>query len=290
MNTSYGRGVADDKGPLLAAYYAAKIIHNQSFSKKMKIRVIFGCNEELGSNCVKYYFSKKDYPTLGFTPDANFPVVYGEKAGAHITIKGSAKKDGLICLYAGHRPNIVPESCKAVVEGNYKNYEESFKTFLNNHNLQGSIEEEGNHTKLELIGKSSHASLPEQGINAIVYMSKYLSTVTDNVLVQFINTYLGDYYGKDLGIAHVGEMGPLTMNVGVLSYRKDTFEITLDLRCPHDCNFDTLVATIQEDCQKYNFSETHEIGQPLYIDPQSELVTKLHAAYVDYERYLFIGL
>jgi len=31
----YGRGVADDKGPLLAAYYAAKIINKMDFEKKM---------------------------------------------------------------------------------------------------------------------------------------------------------------------------------------------------------------------------------------------------------------
>ena len=47
----YGRGVADDKGPLLAAYYAAKIINKMDFEKKMKISVIFGTTEENGSAC-----------------------------------------------------------------------------------------------------------------------------------------------------------------------------------------------------------------------------------------------
>ena len=42
----YGRGVADDKGPLLAGYYAAKIIHDLDLPVKKKIRVIFGCDEE----------------------------------------------------------------------------------------------------------------------------------------------------------------------------------------------------------------------------------------------------
>ncbi|MFV0395024.1 MAG: dipeptidase PepV [Coprobacillaceae bacterium] len=280
-NKLYGRGVADDKGPLLAGYYAAKIIHDSGLPTKMKTRVIFGCNEELGSSCVKYYFSKKEFPVMGFTPDANFPVVYGEKAGASFVIKGTAKKDGLIGLFAGHRANIVPETCEAVVEGNYKNYKESFDSFINKHNLQGSIEEEGNHTKLIVTGKSSHASMPESGVNAVVYMAEYLCEVTDNSLVRFISEYLKDYHGKNLGINHNGEMGPLTMNLGVIAYRKDAFEITLDLRCPHDCDFDQMVANVQKACQQYNFSETHEIGEPLYVDPNSELITKLHAAYLD---------
>ncbi|WRK54300.1 M20/M25/M40 family metallo-hydrolase [Coprobacillaceae bacterium CR2/5/TPMF4] len=88
----YGRGVADDKGPLIASYYAAKIVNSLNIPTKMKTRVIFGCNEELGSSCVKYYFTKMPYPTMGFTPDAGFPVVYGEKAGCSFEITGNVEK------------------------------------------------------------------------------------------------------------------------------------------------------------------------------------------------------
>lgn len=80
------------RGLLLAGYYAAKIINSLNLPVKMKIRVIFGCNEELGSRCVKYYFSKKPYPKMGFTPDASFPVVYGEKAGGEFVIEGNVEK------------------------------------------------------------------------------------------------------------------------------------------------------------------------------------------------------
>lgn len=55
----YGRGVADDKGPLIAGYYAAKIIHELNLPVRMKTRIIFGCNEENGSKCMQYYFTKK---------------------------------------------------------------------------------------------------------------------------------------------------------------------------------------------------------------------------------------
>ena len=75
----FGRGVADDKGPLIAGYYAAKIIHDLNLPVKKTIRVIFGCDEERGSSCVRHYFENHEYPSMGFTPDAEFPVVYGEK-------------------------------------------------------------------------------------------------------------------------------------------------------------------------------------------------------------------
>ena len=277
----YGRGVADDKGPLLAGYYAAKIINSLNLPVKMKIRVIFGCNEELGSRCVKYYFSKKPYPKMGFTPDASFPVVYGEKAGCEFVIEGNVEKGGLIYLSAGNRANIVPETCEAVICGNYKQYVDSYKSFLSMNNLTGDIEEEGNHTKLVLKGKSAHASTPEEGINAVVYLCKYLATVVDNKLVNFILEYLDDCNGKKLGIDHIGVMGPLTLNLGIISYCKENFKITLDLRCPHDMDFDNMISKFQTVCANYGFNETHNIGEALYVDPDSKLIKTLHEAYVN---------
>ena len=277
----YGRGVADDKGPLLAGYYAAKIINSLNLPVKMKIRVIFGCNEELGSRCVKYYFSKKPYPKMGFTPDASFPVVYGEKAGCEFVIEGNVEKGGLIYLSAGNRANIVPETCEAVICGNYKQYVDSYKSFLSINNLTGDIEEEGNHTKLVLKGKSAHASTPEEGINAVVYLCKYLATVVDNKLVNFILEYLDDCNGKKLGIDHVGVMGPLTLNLGIISYCTENFKITLDLRCPHDMDFDNMISKFQTVCANYGFNESHNIGKALYVDPDSKLIKTLHEAYVN---------
>ena len=38
----------------------------------------------------------------------------------------------------------------------------------------------------------------------------------------------------DLGIDYEGQMGKLTMNLGVIKYVKETGDIELDLRCPHE--------------------------------------------------------
>lgn len=94
----------------------------------------------------------------------------------------------------------MPETCEAVICGNYKQYVDSYKSFLSMNNLTGDIEEEGNHTKLVLKGKSAHASTPEEGINAVVYLCKYLATVVDNKLVNFILEYLDDCNGKKLAL------------------------------------------------------------------------------------------
>lgn len=277
----YGRGVADDKGPLLAGYYAAKIINDLQLPVKKRIRIIFGCDEERGSSCVKHYFEHNPYPDMGFTPDAEFPVVYGEKGMLGFTISGHKDKNGLVAMIAGERPNIVPEECIAIVEGNPKQYEESFKQFLSNHKTTGTIEEEGNCTKLIIKGKGAHASLPEDGVNAIMLLAKYLKTIVNNDFVTFINECLADYYGQGLGIDYEGQMGKLTMNLGVIKYVKEEGTIQLDLRCPHEIDLDLTAKHVASLCQKYGLQCESSITQPLYIDPKSELIQQLHKAYVD---------
>lgn len=277
----FGRGVADDKGPLIAGYYAAKIINDLNLPVKKKIRVIFGCDEERGSSCVKHYFEHNPYPSMGFTPDAEFPVVYGEKGMVTFHISGDIKKDGLVALVAGNRANIVPEECEAIVEGNYKQYEDSFNEFLIKNKVTGTIEEEGNCTKLVLKGKSAHASLPEEGINSVVLLATYLDSVINNEFVHFIATYLNDYYGKGLRINHEGSMGKLTMNLGVVKYVKEHGEITLDLRCPHEIDLAKMCDDVKELCNSMSLDCTSETHQPLYVDPNSELIQKLHQAYVE---------
>ena len=277
----YGRGVADDKGPLLAGYYAAKIIHDLNLPVKKKIRVIFGCDEERGSSCVAHYFQNNPFPSMGFTPDAEFPVVYGEKGIVRFDIKGDVKKDGLVAMVAGDRVNIVPEKCEAIIEGNHKQYEASFKEFLEKNHVTGIIEEEGNCTKLILKGKSAHASLPEEGINAVSLLATYLDGIINNKLVHFIATYLNDYNGKGLQINHEGLMGKLTMNLGVVRYVKEKAEIELDLRCPHEIDLKKMADDVEELCHSYGLTLESDIHEPLYVDPNSELIQKLHKAYVE---------
>ena len=184
-------------------------------------------------------------------------------------------------MVAGDRVNIVPGECEAIIEGNHKQYEESFKQFLSDHHVTGIIEEEGNCTKLVLKGKSAHASLPEEGINAVSLLATYLDTVINNKLVHFIATYLNDYYGKGLQINHEGLMGKLTMNLGVVKYVKEDADIELDLRCPHEIDLKKMCNGVKELCQSLGLNLESDIHEPLYIDPNSELVQKLHKAYVE---------
>ena len=76
----YGRGTTDDKGPLVSSLIAIKMLKDEGFKPNKRIRLIAGCDEESGSRCLERYLEKEGEPTMAFSPDASFPLIYGEKA------------------------------------------------------------------------------------------------------------------------------------------------------------------------------------------------------------------
>ncbi len=76
----YGRGVSDNKGPCVMSLYALKIVQELGIPLTKEVRIIMGANEESGMQCVKYYREKEGGFDYAFSPDASFPVTFGEKA------------------------------------------------------------------------------------------------------------------------------------------------------------------------------------------------------------------
>ena len=67
----YGRGMSDDKGPAAAALYAMYAMKKAGLPLKREVRLIFGCDEESGWECMKYYMAHCVMPRTGFSPDAS---------------------------------------------------------------------------------------------------------------------------------------------------------------------------------------------------------------------------
>ncbi len=85
----YGRGVLDNKGPVLACLYGLAALRNLDIPLKRPVRIIFGCDEETGFEDVAYYLRREKPPLYGFTPDCKYPVVYSERGRAVIRVRGS---------------------------------------------------------------------------------------------------------------------------------------------------------------------------------------------------------
>ncbi|GAB7389412.1 hypothetical protein LGFR6_00350 [Lactococcus garvieae] len=60
----YGRGVLDNKGPILSCLFALKLLKERNFKPRLPIRIIFGTDEESGSADVPLYLSEEKAPFL----------------------------------------------------------------------------------------------------------------------------------------------------------------------------------------------------------------------------------
>ena len=83
----YGRGVLDNKGPIISCLYGLYVLKELNLKLNKKVRIIFGCNEETGFKDIPYYLEREKAPLMGFTPDCKYPVVYGEKGMAKLLLK-----------------------------------------------------------------------------------------------------------------------------------------------------------------------------------------------------------
>ena len=280
----YARGTSDDKGPLLAAYYAAKLFHRNYPDCSKKIRIIFGCNEERGSSCVKHYFEKMPACEMGFTPDADFPVIYGEKGTCGIVIGGKYAPETVLEIHGGTVANIVPQRCEAILAGTSPAYREALDAYLQKRtDVTAELEAADTDTRIVMHGQAAHASTPHLGVNAIAAMCEFLSTVCDSPLTALVADKLMAHDGAQLGIEKVGQLGALTMNLGILHYDGEQAQITLDLRIPHEIDAPAMAEQVRAQVKAYGADLNYSHGRALIIDKDSKLIRVLDEAYREEE-------
>ncbi len=276
----FGRGSGDDKGPTVAAYYAMKIIKDLNIELKKKLMLIVGCDEETGMRCMKHYIETAPLPDMGFVPDAEFPVIYGEKG--ILVVKLTGKKNTVIKrIHGGERPNIVLGKCAVEVFGKPK--EDELRLFCRSHRIKASFKHLTDTTVYTFEGKYSHASTPQKGQNAAVYALNFVAAAYQDEAAADLSRCLYSYHGTGLNIEFDGaHMHNLTMNLGIIHVEKNQFDLTLDIRYPNDVDLDFCMNHIKETLSgdaPWISAEVTAHKEPLFVDPNSELVKTLHEVY-----------
>ncbi|HAC0981355.1 TPA_asm: dipeptidase PepV [Listeria monocytogenes] len=291
----YARGVADDKGPTIAGYYALKIIKELGLPLSRRVRIIIGSDEESGMSCVERYFETEEQPTLGFVPDAEFPIIHAEKGISELDVSFKDGEAGgeaafrLLSVESGERYNMVPDHSTAILEDvkDFDKVASAFKTFLANHPVEGTLEENGKSVKINIVGKSAHAMEPNNGVNAglhlVAFLGKFKLTGAANDFVTFGRDYLfGDSRAVKLGISYEdAESGELTMNVGVIRYDvAEGGKYGLNFRYPVTASMDKLKNKMQTVVYEYNAQYTHyEDSKPLFVPKDHPLIQVLQEVY-----------
>ena len=250
----YGRGVIDDKGPALLALYAMKAISDANFPISKRVRLIIGGDEETGGClCMKRYKETEELPAIAFSPDADYPAVFGEKGLLRVRIFG--KEDSMpddFKFDGGGVINVVPDEAHAFINGE----------------------------ELCEKGVAAHGSMPEKGENAVLKLAEKIS-------VRFPESSFARLYSlttaASLGIDIKDELTALSINPSVLHADNTMCELFYDIRYPITANGEEVISSIKDHTAKKGLTAEiifHE--EPLYVPTDSHLVSTLSKIYTEH--------
>lgn len=286
----FGRGAIDDKGPVIASLYAMKTIKD-NLKINSRVRLILGINEEKSWKCIKHYKETQELPTIGFSPDADFPCIYAEKGISTIYLKDDYLKYENLPLKItnidcnNNAINVVPKKCDITLEIDtskisLKDVTNFIDTLLDDFDITYSVLE--NSIFLHSSGVQAHAAHPDLGKNAISPIIILLNKIFKHFgftinLFDFFEKYINlEFTGKSLGIDFKDESGKLTLNVGNFKFYENYLQIGLNLRIPVNTEIEAVTNLIHLKCTDFNL-ETYIAGvqNPLYVPKDNYLVKTL---------------
>ncbi len=289
----YGRGASDNKGPLVASYYAMKALKDAGIVPGKKVRMILGLDEETDWDGMKHYFSKEKAPDLGFTPDAEFPVIHGEKG---ILVFELAKKIGkttnkgleLRTLTGGNAANMVADSARAILRGdNYDLIREIIANYKGETGYKINVKGMGKSLEITSHGISSHGARPEKGLNAISIMMELLEKlpiVNEDMLefIEFYNKQIGfELDGTKIGCGISDDVsGSLIFNVGKVNLDSEAGRLVINVRYPVTAKEEDIYSSIMPALNKHNFGLIRMKNQaPIYFPENDPMVKTLMDIY-----------
>ena len=253
-----GRGVIDDKGPVLAGYMALLRFKNNHPDPKYRVRLIVGTDEEHGSSCMERYCETEELPDIGFTPDAEFPCIYAEKGIYQFHFESTP--DASFTLHGGDAANMVAPYCECIDLIENKGY--SFK------------------------GLQAHASHPDLGINAIDgILEKIPERIkTGSPLLQILTKYFSEkaptpfksFFQEDVS-------GKMTTNVGMAHLNSKEARLHVDIRFPVTIPTEKVTEKLEEIASEFGVKLVPDsVLAPLFKDKESAQIQTLVSIYDNY--------
>lgn len=257
----FGRGAIDDKGPAVTVIYAMKDLLDRGVKLNKRVRLIFGCTEEIGEwTDMEYYKEHEELPDFGFTPDADFPLIYAEKGIAIVELTMPLEKSGVESISGGEASNMVPPTCEVTLKDN-----------------------KGEKIVISKTGVSAHGSTPELGINAI-------SLAMEEIVSQNTSCPLAEFYMDVLGKTTKGELlncylkdeksGEISINPGLIKIIDKNISLELDIRYPVSFTEEDVINRIKGRVSPYGVDAKVVGGEPsVFLDKDSDFIKNLLDAY-----------
>lgn len=232
-----GRGVRDDKGPVVAGLAAMSFFKETGIELPFGVRLIMGCSEEKGMEDLPYYLAKGyNVPKFSFTPDSAFPVCRGEKGIASFNAVFENYGEDILAFKGGNVTNAVADYAEIVL---------NLPADTPCMEAEGvSVSSEDGKLRIIAKGLSSHAAMPEGSVNAIkrlaafVLDNKLVSDYRSRGVMKYIMKANTDNAGTGLGIACSDELtGALTCITGMARIEKGKLIVNHNVRYPVSRDF-----------------------------------------------------
>ncbi len=237
-----GRGVMDDKGPSILCLYALKYLRDSGLPLRYPVRALLGSNEETGMGDLEHYNANYPAPLFCFSPDADFPLIHGEKGIYHGRLISRHTPVNVLEMTGGVAPNAVPAKASALVCAEALQSTDAV-----------SVEElEPGLWKLSSVGVSGHASMPEGTVNAIGRIVDYLlengiPAEGELPYFRFLARLHAATDGSGLGLQSSDDyFTPLTAVGGKISTADGVFCQTIDCRYGISTSGEAITARLRE--------------------------------------------
>ena len=293
----YGRGVSDDKGPVVCALMAMQAIRDLEIPLQYNVKLIMGGDEESGSSDLAWYYANHPYAPYTFTPDANFPLINIEKGHYHPDFGKTWESENVLPrvteLQGGFRNNVVPPEADCVIAGlAAEDFEDHARQVQEETGAVFTLTDTAGGLAIHCAGRNAHAASPDDGLNAITALLTLLARLplADCESTRALNAMhtlfpFGDNRGKALGIGQADqESGELTLNLALITVTDTGFTAKFDVRFPLCSNEENCKRACEASFARYGISVTGDgdMIPPHHVPADSPLVRTLLDCYQTY--------
>jgi len=284
----FGRGVIDDKGPFVMSLFALLYLKEKGFKFKENVKLIFGTDEENGSEDMVLYEKHRSFPPKVFTPDGAFPLINIEKGRACPTFGlkfNTPATTGIVQMKGGEISNAVP----GISEAWLKDVPSAMLEQAAAKDQSGCRflwEETSEGLHLRVMGENAHASTPEVGVNALTGLLGLLAVLDlpeeqKKAVCGLAKLFpMGDWAGKALGVAAEDESGPLTAVLSQITWNAEGMTALCDIRFPLCQSVESLKNSISASCKQVGIGLISCNGvEPHVVSSDSPFVQTLLKVY-----------
>ncbi len=288
----YGRGTADDKGPAVAALWAMRCVAALDVPLARRCRLILGTDEECGSGDIPHYYAHNPEAPATVSPDGEFPVINLEKGHFRGTVTVPLAGDaGLVCVSAGFKLNVVPDTAEAVLEGaRAAEFEPFCRAAAEQTGAEFVLSELEGQTKIFVRGTGAHAADPGSGNNALTALLHALAQLplqgADAARLQALSRLFphGDWLGAGLGVAQQDAVsGPLTLSLNLCAAEPGALKLQFDSRFPVCANEENLAKPAARACEAAGLRLDYgPLMPPHHVPAETPFVQTLLRSYEDW--------